>query len=399
MALPPPAQLQPVISNIAEWLALLAADAGVAIQPPRTWSPTEWRYARVIAHIQGIAPLLHLRGAGAYGDDVWRTFLEQQYHRNTHRNTRILALFGLIQVGAMERRAPVLPLKGVSLITWLYDNVGVRPMSDIDVFTPPEHEATVRAVIESAGFRLVDRLERHRVYARPPNVVVDLHGEHPDNPIKLELHTRLYDDIPHEEYDLTALFVPCCRTTPVLQPELVDMFVYLLLHATAHMMKRTLRLITLYDLALMTRRMTESTWDDFRAKLTSLGGAWWAYPPLGLMERYFPAHLPSSIRRWLSEATTPSLRHAVPRMTIADVSYCNVRPQYVSSLLLWSRSAREAVWYAVERLSARGRTGWQTSHKWTAETSAFASSRHAYLRALRWFNPNAHRAGIKELFG
>ena len=395
--LPPPAQLQPVVNDITEWLAMLAS--GTNEKPSRTWSPTEWRYARVVAHIQGIAPLLHVRGAGTYGDDVWRAFLTQQYERNTQRNRRIKALFDDIEQAATQRSVPLMPLKGVSLITWLYDDIGLRPMSDIDLFTPAEHEDGVREVIEAIGFRMVERIERHRVFVLPPNTVVDLHGEHPDNPIKLELHTRLFDNVPREEIDLTPMFTRCCQCTPAERPTPADVLVHALLHATAHMMKRSLRFVTVHDLALLARRLTELEWNDVRDKLLRFGGAWWAYPPLRLMARYFSDVLPTTFQDWLSQSTTASLRRSVPRMTIADVSYCNLRPQYLDQLMLWSRTPRESLMYVVERLSGTGRMGWQTSHKWTTATHVFAPTKSAYRRLARWFSPRAYRAGVEQLFG
>lgn len=96
--------------------------------------------------------LLHVRGAGTMGDDAWRDFLAQQYERNTQRNARILDLLGEIQTAARQNGIPLLPLKGASFITWLYDDPGVRPMSDIDLFTRPEYEADAGRIMEGAGF-------------------------------------------------------------------------------------------------------------------------------------------------------------------------------------------------------------------------------------------------------
>ena len=398
--LPPPAKLQLSVSAITEWLVALATGSSRpnALASPG-WSTTEWRYARVIAHIQGIAPLLNVRGAGLYGDEDWRTFLTQQYFRNAARNARILERFDRIQADATGRGIPLLPLKGVWLLRHVYDDHALRPMSDIDLFTPAEHEAGVCQSIESVGFRQVDRLDRHRIFVLPPNTIIDLRGEHPDNPIKLELHTRLYDNVPREEIDLTPLFAGLCQSTPAQPPSFVDVFVYAILHATDHMMKRTLRFITLHDLLLLSQRLLRAEWDEVQARLGAYGGAWWAYPPLKLLQRYVPDALAPDIAAWLETHTTGQLRQRVPGMTMTEVSFCNLRPAYVRHLMLWARDWRETVQYASERLLGTGRMGWETNHHWVRQSYAFSPVTSPYRRLIKWLSPGAYRAGVEELFG
>jgi hypothetical protein len=394
--LPPRAQLQPIIARITERLASAVA-GDISIAPD--WSDDEWRYAQVVAHIQGIAPLLHAKGAGAWQHSGWSDFLAIQHRLNGQRNARILALAHEIIGTAAQCSVPLLALKGVQFATRLYPAPALRPMADIDLFTPAEHEATVTRCIEGTGYTLAETLERHRIFVLPPNTVVDLRGEHPDNPIKLELHTRLYDNLPRDEHDLTPLFERYCRRSPAEQPALTDLLAHALMHASSHMMKRSLRFITLYDLYLMAQRLTAKDWAGLCDTLVQLKGLWWAYPPVQLLLRYFPSAVPQNVQHALVSAAPRRLRNAVSRITITDASVCNVRPQYVTHVLQWARSPREAVLYLTDRLSGRGRTGWQTAHKWTVQVHAFAPTQHPYRRALRWLNPQAYRGGTEEMFG
>lgn len=394
--LPPPRKLQPIVTAITEWLAALAC--GRAAPPPRTWSPTEWRYARAIAHIQGIAPLLHVRGAGSLGDGAWRDFLRLQYERNGQRNVHVLNIVERLRAASVQFDVPLVFLKGASLITWLYDDIALRPMSDIDVLTRPDALEEAILAIRSAGFVQADGVARHVTFILPPNTVVDMRGEHPDNPIKLELHPRISNTLPRQTWDITALFQPVLQHAPAGRPCHVTEFIHLLQHASYHAMTRALRLVGLYDLYLYSARLDVDEWRAVIDTLRQLEGLGWAYPPLALCQRYFGG-IPASAIDATQKAAPAHLVSYIQRASLTQVSYCNVVPQYAMHPTKWARTFTEGMLYLSDVLLGRGVNKESARHKTSKAVHAFAPKQSYYRRGLRWFNPRAYRVGIEQLFG
>jgi hypothetical protein len=395
--LPPPAVLQPIVTEITEWMAALAC--GQDAPPPRYWSSTEWRYARAIAHIQGIAPLLHVRGAARFGDGAWRDFLGQQYERNGQRNARVLDLVAQLRAAASQSRVPLVLLKGASLITWLYDDIALRPMSDIDALTRSDMLTKAGQVVESVGYVPIDKVTRHTAYILPPNSVVDVRGEHPDNPIKLELHPHLSHTLPRQPLDITALYHTALQEMCVAPGQAwVGEFIHLLQHASFHAMTRALRLIGLYDLHLYTLQLREDDWREVEATLRRLDGLWWAYPPLALCQRYF-GNVPDPVLTATEQVAPAHLRTFISRATITQMSYCNLAPRYGMHAARWARTPWESMLYLVDIALARGSFREAARHKTPTAVHLNAPRHSYYRRGLRWFNPHAYRVGIERAFG
>jgi hypothetical protein len=399
--LPPPSELQPRIDRITEWL--VATATGATAVPPSDWADDDWRYARVIAHIHGIAPLLHAQGAGVLGDSRWCDFLGAQHALNTQRNLRIRELSTRILRHAFELRAPVVPLKGVALLARLYDDIGLRPMADVDLFTTETHASVIEGCLIAAGLCMLEGGNRHRTFASPPNQIVDFFGEHPDNPIKVELHTQLAEHLPRELCDLTPIFARFCGPDAVADalpaPDPLDHVLHALLHGSYHMMSRSLRFVGLRELHLLLVALVPGDWEALLRTLARIDGLWWAHPPLMLVQRYFPGDVPGDVLATTARSAPARLRDAMIKTSIASVSHCNISPRYAGHVLKWARHPADAALYVFERLSGRGRVGWQTSNRWSRQVQAFAPTQHVFRRAVRWLNPRALRAGAEQMFG
>jgi hypothetical protein len=132
--------------------------------------------------------------------------------------------------------------------------------------------------------------------------------------------------------------------------------------------------------------------------LEQLDGLWWAHPPLAFAQRYFPGAVDDGLLGRSAAAAPPRLRRAVERLTMSDVSFCNLSPRYVGHMLAWARSPADAGLYVLERLSRAGRTGWMSRQRLDRDMFDSAPDRHVYRRLVRWANPNSYRAGTAELF-
>jgi hypothetical protein len=129
------------------------------------------------AQAHRLGPLLYL-AASSHGrgwpEDVLRE-LHDTYQRGFVGGSQRLDVAQQV-LELMDRAAlRALPLKGVTVAERLYASVAERPMVDVDILTLDDWPASV-AVLEAAGFRVIDRADHAWVFTEPvQHVTVELH--------------------------------------------------------------------------------------------------------------------------------------------------------------------------------------------------------------------------------
>ena len=124
---------------------------------------------------------------------------------------------------------------------------------------------------------------------------------------------------------------------------------HLLLHAAGNIRTRSVRLLQLQDIVLLSSRLGASDWDRLLEEGVDARGLWWALPPLTLTARYFPAAIPPRVIERLAAGCPLLLRLSSRRHCLADVSMSQIRIQAFPGLE-WSRSPAEALHFIVSRV-------------------------------------------------
>lgn len=313
------------------------------------WSEFEWRIARAVAAIHGVAPLLAgaLRWPGPAG---WREFLEDQRAQTAARHARIEALLRIVDDSARNAGIGAVALKGAALHAMDVYGAGERPMGDIDLLVRNvDAERTVR-MLESVGFEEAFATWKHRVltpkaHQRPARSL----GEHADNFLKVELHERIAEALPIKTEDVTERVLPRLHTGLNGYPSKAALMVHLLLHAAGGMVTHELRLLHLHDIALLSCRMTEADWEQLLEYSAADGGYWWAWPPLSLTARYYSRAIPAEVLSGFEAECPWLLRLAVRRHTLSDVSLSNLRIEAFPGIE-WCRSGGTALRYIIGRV-------------------------------------------------
>lgn len=362
------------------------------------WGPLEWRVAMAAAVIHGISGLLAERLRWE-GPALWRDFLADQRHQMRLREERIRAVLRAVDQEARREGVPVVGLKGSALLGLSVYAPGTRPMADIDLLVRPgDHVAALR-LLGRLGYRPEVDSGRHLTLL-PEDYVPSKRvpfGEHAEQSVKIELHTRVAERLPLREIDITdRILTPAA--TPGLNgyPDLAGLMRHLVLHAAGNMRMHSVRLMQMHDLALMSERLTESDW----AALASAGGsatasasasggtgAWWALPPLTFAQRHFPSSAIDAHRLRTFEADCrPWLKRHARRASLTDLSSsCAVI--LLMPGLAWARSPGEALRLARERFwisASQRRLGAQLrdSQTWLRDNAWVRMPRT--LRALYW---------------
>jgi hypothetical protein len=313
------------------------------------WSPIEWRLARAVAVIHCVSPLLSgsLRWEGP---SQWRDFLAGQKAHVAARHRRIQALLDQLDARCHEEGIAIVGLKGAALHSMGFYRAGERPMADVDLLVQAGDTARTGQVLQSLGFSESFATWRHGVFVPK---VCNLHkglGEHTDNYLKIELHARIAEKLPLRITDVTDSVYP--RTPhPGLNayPSNAALMIHLLIHAAGSMAARSLRLVHLHDIALVSSRMAGSDWDELLKQGHNTNKRWWALPPLQLTSRYYLNAVPTDVLAALADHCPWTLRQVVRHRRISDVS---LSYPWIEAFpgIAWSRSGAEVVEYLGARI-------------------------------------------------
>ena len=367
-------EVQASLRSTTEWLAIELASPKSA---PPDWCREDWRIARAVAAMHGVAPLLARRLVWV-GPPDWVQFLESQYAETSARYARLMNLADAINCAARDAGIAIVGLKGLALHARGLYQAGERPMADLDLLVSPIEGAKAIKLIEELGFRKTHVTWKHAVFEPQQKPPPASFGESARNALKIELHTHLGEQLPLRPVELgVAVFPRIARPGMNDYRSSAALMAHLLLHAAGAMVLKEVRLVNLHDIARLAAGMKCSDWSEFLD-----GDRWWAHPPLALAARYFPV-IPLEVLEALAPRCPRRLRRIQRRRCVADVSFSRL---WVDAFpgLEWSRTFPEALSYIARRMAP------------SAETLALRKtllSSQVGLRSSSWASlPQAQRA-------
>jgi hypothetical protein len=349
MAVPPP--LAKIAAALREITEILARELTSPTDDPPAWGDFEWCIARAVTTMQGISSLL-CAGLRWKSPAHFRRFLEEQRDHTAARHLRIEQLLDRIDSSARREGIMLVALKGAALHRRGICKAGERPMADIDLLVRgADAEATTR-LLADYDFDVTFTTWRHQLLeARlAKDSIGGAFGEHADNPIKIELHTRIRERLPVSETDITQFLFPGdARAGINTYPSGAALMMHLLLHAAGNMRAHALRLIQLHDVACLAASFGSTDWDELMAARPNDRGLWWSVPPLRLTAHYFPAAIPPLVLARLDGTCSWLLRKLSRNERLAVVSWSNMRVHAFPGIG-WSRTPREALTFMISRI-------------------------------------------------
>ena len=285
-------------------------------------------------------------------------------------------------------------LKGAALHQMGLYEAGDRPMADVDLLVRPADVVRTAALLTSLGFRQSEETWKERVFTPVDGCVSAELGEHTANNLKIELHERICEKLPWYLTDVSeSVFPP--RPTAGLNgyPSNASLMRHLLLHAAGSMAFQSLRILQLHDIALLAGRMSDTDWKELTGPSPTHARMWWAYPPLELTSRYYPAVMPANVLAALKGDCRLVLRALGAKKSLVDVSYSYLWVKAFPGIE-WSQSVGEVVRFAASRVRPDAmhlarRKQLAASQTWAkqAEWSSLSQSN----RMLRWLSSRQTR--------
>jgi hypothetical protein len=379
--LPPLKTVKDGLRRTTEALASELAQAGDTTPP---WSELEWRLASAVAVAHGVSSLLSQ--SSSWHNTGWRQFLSSQREHIEQRHRRIAQVLERIDAGGRERGLALVPLKGSALHALGLYVPGDRPMADIDLLVREDDTGQAIELLQELGYVESFVVWKHRVFKPATGEPLAGLGEHRDTPINIELHTRIQERLPLATVDITERIYPRApRPGLNAYPSAGALMNHLLLHAAGNICHRSLRLLHLNDIALLSARMTAGDWDSLWDG-HAIGPPWWALPPLRLVDRYYRNAIPQAIFVRLEVDCHRLLRKVSRRQTLTEVS-CSELWHHTIHGLEWFRSLGEIGRYVRNRVrpsaeAFKEHADMVRTQVWLQEKSWVASTRFRRLLAL-----------------
>jgi hypothetical protein len=330
--LPPLSSIRRGLRHATEALAVqLAMPAPESATPD--WTDLQWRLALAAAAAHGVSPLLAAHTGWQH--PCWNPFLAEQRAHVEARHRRIATLLERIDAGARAASVSLVALKGSALHALGVYTPGERPMADIDLLVAEADLDAASGLLKDLGYVESFAHWRHRAFKPAVGAPTVGLGEHRDTPVNIELHTRIQERLPIATVDITAR-VPLHEPGIQPYPSHGALMCHLLLHAAGNICGRSIRLLHLHDIALLAARMDTADWDV----LWTDGSAWWAFPPLALVSRYYPGAIPPAVVARLDGECHGWLRRTSRRRTLTQLSCSALWAQALPGIE-WARTMRD----------------------------------------------------------
>lgn len=306
----------------------------------------DWQAAKQAVVVHGIGALLGARhgGPGASFPDApdwFRAFLVEQATCTAARVGRLLSEAYTLRAAADRAGIDLVALKGVALSQVPGFPMESRPLNDIDLLVREAQRPAFEQVLREHGYALSEASPRHREYIcqRFNTSVVYRDGDHPDNPVKLELHTWVGQEL------LSARRIAITESMWEARETQRGVALHLLLHTGANAAKRRLRQVHLLDLALLVPQLDAEDTAWIAQTAIEADAAPLLHSALRLAERFAALpEIPAPLAA-LRTACGDELLHALDRHDLRAFSMAGPPLDLAWELQWLPRGEARWIWY------------------------------------------------------
>lgn len=262
---------------------------------------------------EGLGGLLYraLSRSGALEDIDRRhqEILRSIYYKTVLLNTRLIHDLKEVVSRLNRKKIWVVLLQGIALLNRIYDDIGVRPMADIDLWVLKRDYASLINIVNDLGY------QRDPLYPntfRKGSTTFDIHT-HILWADRIEARKLLLGKNQDHIYHDTRIIDFEGHEALCLSPN--DEFIYLSLHALKHNMDR---LIWLVDIMNLAGDWEESDWEGLMDRARELGQEKVITYIFFLLSHIFDFHPPLKIRKLVAKKKLHFLEERIMRRRINE---------------------------------------------------------------------------------
>ena len=223
----------------------------------------DWDYLISTIIDRGIGPLFykklpHLTNSSLFPHTV-KTKLQQVYYKTFSRSSILYDHFQKIAEAFVSHNIPVIALKGIYLSEWLYQDIGLRQFSDIDLLVKEEDGEKCLKILSNLGYKPSEISLSELVLSKfelihYPAMILD--------GVSVEIHIKLHSDT--EKYNLLVpdLWKNAVPTTingiNVFTLNTYDLLIHLCLHLDKHFQTGHVQFTCFNDITNLLERVSET---------------------------------------------------------------------------------------------------------------------------------------------
>lgn len=266
--------------------------------------PLNWEEVLASAYRHGVAPLLYRSLTNVGDDGVPQEVMDQlraAYRDNLARNMHLYAELRRILEALREKDVEVILLKGAALAKMVYGDIGLRPMSDVDVLAKKEDLPKAVELLFQMGYGLCENQEAQDQNIHIQELINSYNRHvpalgHPQGIQKLDIHWT----IPDSPFNIEGLWERAITIkidkTDVQVLSLEDLLLHLSLHTSVHHKFNDHGLKQLYDIAItINRYFHEIDWDQLLLHAYKWRTEKYLYLTLLLSQEILGAKVPEKI--------------------------------------------------------------------------------------------------------
>jgi hypothetical protein len=311
-----------------------------------SWDDVEWHVARFAVQAHGIGPWLHQRFARQPATDprvvAFLRYVGQCHALNRDRYALWRSELERVLTAAGREAIPLVALKGAALLPTLWAEPWLRPTSDIDLLARPADRRALDAALAALGWTLQGEVPRHRTFylTRLGLTPCSDIGEHPDQPLRLEIHEHARQSFLGLEHDATdalwqgATRIPLGAAT-MWMPPADGLFEHVLMHSAFDLAKRMTRFVRLEDLCLLAGRLSAADWSSLVARAQAARLESFVLAPLVMAARYLDPIAPDAVIRALEAGAPRALAARLRRAPLSSFTVCGSHGASLANA--WSR--------------------------------------------------------------
>lgn len=207
----------------------------------RTLEELSLEQLHAVSDSLGIAAMTaHALNKRGVKDDSFKLTLAQSQRRDTLLEAEYYDISDKLKAAGIRH----LPLKGIVLKD-LYPAVGLREMSDIDIWFDASRAGDVKSIMTESGYSVkhFDK-SKHDVYTKPPIYCVEMHRQ----PIDVK---AVPESLDYYEKQWARLIRECGDDVYQLKQSREDIYIYVVTHAYKHYVISGIGVRVLIDIYVM----------------------------------------------------------------------------------------------------------------------------------------------------
>ncbi len=232
----------------------------------------DWDYLIHTIIDRGIAPLfytkLSLLPNSSLIPETVKTNLQQAYYKTVRRSVLLYEHFRKIAEAFVAQNIPLIGLKGIYLSEWLYQDIGLRQFSDIDLLVKKEDAESCLSILEGLGYKpstsaklaeiVYAELQKEMVHY-PPMI---------SNGVSVEIHIKIHPKNPKYQVSVPILWKNAIPATingiTVSALNNTDLLIHLCLHLDKHFRTGHVQFTCFNDITNLLEKYGDTlNWNEF----------------------------------------------------------------------------------------------------------------------------------------